>query len=271
MLIFDQILISLSLCIWRDLKQLPSGVVEISHFPEWGRAYWTADSRMDKQTHVSLGQSNDAESDDVPVRPSTSRSRRWSLAWHRRREGERRLRSNGKSCWWKHSTSHTAYGQIAYTKYMHFNYNVEISIVPDSCGPRWTENNGLILGPKNKISGTAVCDNKREKRRELMQREGAAAAAAAAVAAGQMHPRARCYSNILHHSWTELFASASGAHLQSVFTTSESGTVFTGARTRFTVWCAVLLRLFFFSLAPAFWLRPALFHASAPASPSASR
>lgn len=77
-----------------------------------------------------------------------------------------------------------------------------------------------------------------------MQREGAATAAAAAA---QMHPDARCYSNILHHSWTEQFVSASGAHLQSVFTRSESGTVFTGARTRFAVWCAVLLWLFFFS------------------------
>lgn len=78
-----------------------------------------------------------------------------------------------------------------------------------------------------------------------MQREGAATAAAAAAAA-QMHPDARCYLNILHHSSTEQFASASGAHLQSVFTSSESGTVFTGARTRCTVWCAVLLWLFFF-------------------------
>lgn len=114
MLIFDQILISLLLFFWRDLKQFPSGIVEISHFPEWGRAYWTADSRTDKQTHVSLGQSNDAESDDVPVQPSTSRPRRWSRAWYRRREGQLWLRS--KSYWWKRSTSHTAYGPIAYTK-----------------------------------------------------------------------------------------------------------------------------------------------------------
>lgn len=85
-----------------------------------------------------------------------------------------------------------------------------------------------------------------------MQREGAAATAAA-----ELHPAARCCSNTLHHSPKP--TSASGAHLQNVFTSSESGTVFAGAGTRFAAACAVtffLLLLLSFLTSSALPLAP---------------
>lgn len=76
-----------------------------------------------------------------------------------------------------------------------------------------------ILGWKNKISSTVVCpfENNWD---------------------AQMTPNAQCYSNVLHHSWIDYFMSASGAHLQCMFTSTESGTVFTGAGTS-TFYCLV--------------------------------
>lgn len=139
------------------------------------------------------------------------------------------------------------------------------TVQPDSCGWRPTKNNGLILGEKNKISGTAVCDADLEESgcnvRELPP------------------PPPSCIPTpgVVQTSSTtdpdQQFASASGAHLQNVFTSSESGTVFTGAGTRFAAACAVTF-CFFFNPSPSFctgiWLRPVLFHACAPAPLSTS-
>lgn len=121
------------------------------------------------------------------------------------------------------------------------------TIQPDSCGRRPTENNGLILGVKNKISGTAVCDADREESgcnvRELPP--------------PPPPPPPGCIPTpgVVQTSSTadpdQQLASASGAHLQNVFTSSESGTVFTGAGTRFVAACAVtFFFLPFFSALP---------------------